>query len=167
MAENRKHLEFNITHYVCRTYLARQTLWLRNSNDFKRDFTSPYIGNIINEFQTSADTGSTKWRSPNRKQLYLAFYNRWARGSNGYTQVFRVTRLNGLIINTRRRRPTPKMQYGDRQTGSSYIYAELELIPSNSVGHVGFSCNTRRVRRHQKPRLAVGTTCLSVSDRET
>ena len=95
--KNRKHIEFNITHYVCRTYLARQTIWLRSSKGIKSDFTSSYIRNIINEFQRSADTGSTKWRSPNRKQLYLTLYNRWTRGSNGYIQVFRVARLNWFI----------------------------------------------------------------------
>ena len=121
MAENRKHIEFNITHYVCRSYLARQRLWLRNSNDFKRDFTGTYIGNIINEFQTSADTGSTKWRSPNRKQLYITLYNRYTRGSNGYTQVFGVARHDDIIADTRCRRPTPKTQDGDCQTGSSNI----------------------------------------------
>ena len=52
MAENRKHIEFNITHYLCRIYLGRQIKYLRNSNDFKRDFASPYISNIINEMPT-------------------------------------------------------------------------------------------------------------------
>ena len=80
----------------------------------------------------------------------------------------RSTQVLGVAVwtrytDTRRRPPTLETQDGDRQTGNSYIYAELELIPSNSVGHVGFSYNTRRVRRHQKPgNIAVATTCLSV-----
>ena len=65
------------------------------------------------------------------------------------TQVLGVA--VGTRYDTRRRQPTLETQDGGRQTGSSYIYAELELIPSNLVGHVGFACITRRVRRHQKP----------------
>ena len=39
-------------------------------------------------------------------------------------------------------------------TGSSYISAELQLIPSNLVSHVGFSCILSRVGRHQKHRYS-------------
>ena len=54
---------------------------------------------------TSTDTGNARWRPSNRKQLYITFYNRYTRGSNGYTWVFWVARQDRLIADIRRRRP--------------------------------------------------------------
>ena len=41
MADKPEAIEFNITHYVCRTYLARQTIWLRSSKSIKRRLYQP------------------------------------------------------------------------------------------------------------------------------
>ena len=48
------------------------------------------------------DTVNARCRPSNRKKLYITLYNRYTRGSNGYTLVFWVARL---IADIRRRRP--------------------------------------------------------------
>jgi hypothetical protein len=59
-AEKPEALEFNITHYLCRTYLGPLMKYLRNSNDLLANFAVLYVINITDEIRISADVGSTK-----------------------------------------------------------------------------------------------------------
>jgi hypothetical protein len=56
-----------------------------------------------------------------KPEVLIAHVVQQTRGSNGYTRLFWVARLDRVSADTRRHRPIPETQYGDRQIGSSYI----------------------------------------------
>jgi hypothetical protein len=67
---------------------------------------------IVSIFKYGRQTGST---------LQLMLYERLTRNSNGDTYVFGVAQSNKVNVDLRQRRPTPEIQNGGRQTGSTCI----------------------------------------------